>query len=90
MKLRLYGKELVPSGWSRSRAVNSREGNFTPEKLRDRIICPGGRIEEYLKELEENNGKESTRKESGGNQADCRGNYQGGKSWLLILTSCFW
>jgi transposase len=47
----LYGKELVATNGSKSRAVNSKERNFTVEKLRDRIARLEGRREEYLKEL---------------------------------------
>jgi hypothetical protein len=55
----VYGKEPAATGGSMSMAVNSREWNFTTGKLRDRTGHLGGRIEEYLKELEENDGKES-------------------------------
>jgi hypothetical protein len=54
----LYGKELAATGGSKSRAVNSGERNFTVEKLRERIARLEGQTEEYLKELDENDGKE--------------------------------
>jgi hypothetical protein len=43
--------------------VNSKERNFSKAKLRERIDRLETHIEEYLKELEENDGKETTGKE---------------------------
>jgi hypothetical protein len=59
-KLGLYGKELVAIDGSKFKAVNSRERNFTLGKLKDRIARLEGRMEEYLKELDENDGKEES------------------------------
>jgi hypothetical protein len=59
VKLGLYGKELVAIDGSKFKAVNSKVRNFTPGRLRDRIARLERRIEEYLKELEEKDGKES-------------------------------
>jgi transposase len=63
MKLGLYGKELVAIDGSKFKAVNSKERNFSKAKLRERIDRLETHIEEYLKELEDNDGKENTGKE---------------------------
>ena len=58
MKLDLYGKELVAVDGSKFKAVNSKDRNFTDKKLQERIARIDARIEEYLRELEESDGKE--------------------------------
>ena len=52
-KLGLYGKELVAIDGSKFKAVNSKDRNFTIDKLKDRLEWIDKKIEEYLKELEE-------------------------------------
>jgi transposase len=47
VKLGLYGKELAAIDGSTFKAVNSRERNFTLEKLKDRTARLEGHIEEY-------------------------------------------
>jgi hypothetical protein len=77
----LCGKGLAATGGNKSRTVNRKERNFTLEKLRDRITRLEGRIGEYLKELEENDGKkEST--EWGEKSAEEMKN-PGASSWVL-------
>jgi transposase len=72
VKLGLYGKELAAIDGSKFKAVNSKERNFTKGKLRDRIAHLEAQIGEYLRELEDNDGKENT---SGGekNTAEIKG-----------------
>jgi hypothetical protein len=60
VKLGLYGKELAAIDGSKFKAVNSKERNFTMGKLRDRIARLEAQIEAYLRELEDNDGKENT------------------------------
>jgi hypothetical protein len=60
VKLGLYGKELTAIDGSKFKAVNSKERNFTMGKPRDRIARLEAQIEEYLRELEDNDGKENT------------------------------
>jgi transposase len=50
----LYGRELIAIDGSKFKAVNSKDRNFTGEKLAERIKRIDARIEEYLREL--NNG----------------------------------
>jgi transposase len=52
MKLDLYGKELVAIDGSKFKAVNSKDRNFTKDKLKDRLKRIDEKINEYLKELE--------------------------------------
>jgi hypothetical protein len=59
VRLGLYGKELAAIDGSKFKAVNSKERNFTEAKLQDRIARIEAKIETYLGELEENDGKEN-------------------------------
>jgi len=52
VKLDLYGKELVAVDGSKFKAVNSRDRNFTKDKLKDRLARIDERIEAYMNELE--------------------------------------
>ena len=58
MKLNLYGKELVAVDGSKFKAVNSKDRNFGPKKLEERISRIDAKIEEYLKELEDSDWEE--------------------------------
>jgi transposase len=60
VKLGLYGKELAATDGGKFKAVNGNGRNFSEARLRDRIDRLEGHIEEYLKELEGNDGKENT------------------------------
>ena len=51
-KLELYGKELEAVDGSKFKAVNSKDRNFTKDKLNDRIKRIDAKIDEYLKELD--------------------------------------
>jgi transposase len=51
-KLDLYGKELAAIDGSKFKAVNSKDRNFTKDKLKDRLERIDKKIEEYLKELD--------------------------------------
>ena len=53
MKLDLYGKELVAIDGSKFKAVNSKERNFTQNKLADRLARIEAKIQEYLDKLNE-------------------------------------
>ena len=53
MKLELYGKELASIDGSKFKAVNSKDNNFTKDKLKDRLERIDKKIDEYLSELEE-------------------------------------
>jgi hypothetical protein len=59
MKLNLYGKELVAIDGSKFKAVNSKDRNFIPKKLAERIARLDVKIEEYLKELEDRDSAEN-------------------------------
>ena len=52
LKLGLYGKELVAIDGSKFKAVNSKERNFTKDKLKDRLEKIDEKIEAYMNELE--------------------------------------
>lgn len=52
-RLGLYGKELVAIDGSKFKAVNAKDRNFTNKKLKDRIARLDAKIEEYLKQLDE-------------------------------------
>src|SRR5215469_2728454 len=52
MKMELYGKELAAIDGSKFKAVNSKNNNFTKDKLKDRLKRIDAKIDEYLKELE--------------------------------------
>jgi transposase len=52
MKLDLYGRELVAIDGSKFKAVNSKDRNFTKDKLKDRLKRIEEKINEYLKDLE--------------------------------------
>ena len=58
-KLDLFAGELVGIDGSKFRADNSRERNFTKDKLKKRIQKIDERIEAYLKALDENDEDES-------------------------------
>ena len=51
-KLDLFGAELVAIDGSKFRAVNAKERNFTPDKLKKLLAQIDARIEAYLKELD--------------------------------------
>ena len=53
MKLELYGKELITVDGSKFKAVNSKDRNFTQNKLTDRLARIEMRIQEYLEQLNE-------------------------------------
>lgn len=59
MKLDLYGRELVAIDGSKFKAVNSKDRNFTPQKLKERIVRIDAKIEEYLRELEDGDSTEN-------------------------------
>jgi transposase len=52
IRLDLFGKELVAIDGSKFKAVNSKDCNFTKDKLADRIKRIDDKINEYLNELE--------------------------------------
>lgn len=52
-RLGLYGKELVAIDGSKFKAVNSKDRNFTEKKLKARIARLDAKLEEYLKQLDE-------------------------------------
>jgi transposase len=54
----LYGAEVVAVDSSRFKAVNSRERNYSQEKLKEQIARIDRKIEEYLQELDENDERE--------------------------------
>ena len=55
----LYGRELIAIDGSKFKAVNSKDRNFTREKLAERIRRIDERIEGYLRELDSGDSKES-------------------------------
>jgi transposase len=57
-KLDLFGAELVAIDGSKFRAVNSKERNFTPDKLKKLIVQIDERVDAYLKELERSDDQE--------------------------------
>jgi transposase len=60
VRLGLYGKELVAIDGSKFKAVNSKDRNFTKDKLKDRIKRLDEKIAEYLAELEESDRQEDS------------------------------
>lgn len=58
IKLDLYGKELVSIDGSKFKAVNSKDRNFTKDKLKDRMKRIDNKIDEYLEELEKTDQEE--------------------------------
>jgi transposase len=58
MKLDLYGKELVAIDGSKFKAWNTKDRNFTPGKLEDRIKNIDAKIEAYLNDLNEKDAQE--------------------------------
>ena len=58
VKLDLYGRELAAIDGSKFKAVNSKDRNFTKEKLKDRLKRIDGKIDAYFRELEENDAAE--------------------------------
>lgn len=59
MKLELYGKELVAIDGSKFKAVNSKDRNFTRNKLADRIARIETKIQEYLVALNEQDAQDT-------------------------------
>jgi len=59
MKAELYGRELIAIDGSKFKAVNSKDRNYTKEKLAGRISRIDERIKEYLEELERGDLKEN-------------------------------
>ena len=58
VELDLYGKELIAIDGSKFKAVNSKDRNFTKDKLADRIKMIDNKLDEYFKELEKNDKEE--------------------------------
>jgi transposase len=58
VELDLYGKELIAIDGSKFKAVNSKDRNFTKDKLKDRIKMIDNKLDEYFKELEKNDKEE--------------------------------
>jgi len=58
INMELYGKELAAIDGSKFKAVNSKERNFTKDKLAERLKRLDTKINEYLTELEEMDAKE--------------------------------
>lgn len=59
VRLELYGKELVAIDGSKFKAVNSKDRNFTKNKLKERLERIDKKIDQYLKELDANDLEES-------------------------------
>ena len=57
-KFDLYGKELASIDGSKFKAVNSKKRNFTQGIIKDRLERLDNRINEFLKELDENDRNE--------------------------------
>jgi len=57
-KFELYGKELASIDGSKFKAVNSKKRNFTQGIVKDRLERLDKKINEYFKELDENDRKE--------------------------------
>jgi len=51
-KLELFGGELLAIDGSKFKAVNARDKNFNPSKLKELIALADARLAEYLKELD--------------------------------------
>ena len=58
VEMDLYGKELIAVDGSKFKAVNSKDRNFTKDKLADRIKMIDNKLDEYFKELEKNDKEE--------------------------------
>lgn len=58
----LFGKELVAVDGSKFRASNSKKNNFSEKKLNRHINYIDERIEEFMKEIEENDENEKVEK----------------------------
>ena len=58
-KLGLFGKELISIDGSKFKAVNSKERNFSREKLQDSIARADASIERYMREMDENDSSDS-------------------------------
>lgn len=58
LKMNLYGRELVSIDGSQFAAVNSKDRNFSIDKLKDRIERINNHISEYLAEIENNDNSE--------------------------------
>lgn len=54
LKMNLYGRELVSIDGSQFAAVNSKDRNFSIDKLKDRIERINNHISEYLSQIENN------------------------------------
>ena len=59
MKLELYGKELIAVDGSKFKAVNSKDRNFTKNKLADRLARIETKIQEYLDKLNEHDAQDN-------------------------------
>ncbi|MCU7522795.1 MAG: IS1182 family transposase [Ignavibacteria bacterium] len=59
LELGLYGKELVAIDGSKFRACNSKKNNYNDQKLQRHLKYIEDRIDEYLKELDENDAAEA-------------------------------
>jgi Transposase and inactivated derivatives len=59
IKLGLYGKELIAIDGSKFKAANSKDRNFTEQKLSERIAKIDAKIEEYLRNIEDTDTVES-------------------------------
>ncbi|MGZ3809933.1 MAG: hypothetical protein ACXVCE_17750, partial [Bacteriovorax sp.] len=62
-ELGLYGREVVGIDGSKFKAVNSKKRNFNEDKLVKKLKDIEEKIEEYLKELDENDKEESSVKQ---------------------------
>ena len=58
-ELNLIGKDLIVIDGSKFKAVNSKENNFTTDKLLDRITWIDEKISDYLLKLDENDNNET-------------------------------
>lgn len=58
-KLNLIGRELIAIDGSKFKAVNSKDNNYTKDKLADRISWIDEKISEYINRLDENDKSET-------------------------------
>ena len=85
MKLGLYGKELAAIDGSKFKAVNSKDRNFTRDKLKDRVKRIEEKIEKYMEELDEGDAEEAKEKKKSAEEIrriieelkERKGQYQG-------------
>ena len=59
LKMNLYNRQLISIDGSQFAAVNSKELNYSADKLQDRIKRINGHISEYLTEIEANDNADS-------------------------------